>query len=499
MDVLRFFDTTLRDGEQSPGCSMHMEEKLEMALQLERLGVDVIEAGFPMTSPEDFASVAKIAGAVRNCEIAALSRAVERDIRTTYDALRTAAQPLLHVVLATSDLHLEHKLHMTREQALERTAAAVALARGLTPRVEFSAEDASRSDPAFLLSVFQAAARAGATVLNIPDTVGYATGEEMERLVRFLRERIDDPAVVLSVHCHNDLGQAVSNTLAAVRGGARQVEVAVNGIGERAGNAELAAVAMALATRRDVYGVDVRLHTRELVRTSKLLSTIIGRSVPPNMPVVGQNAFAHESGIHQHGVLNDRATYEVLRPEDVGMVQDQIVLGKHSGRHAFETRLEELGYQLGAAALDEAFERFKALCDRKKNVYDKDLEALLGAREAVISPLSYQLERFVVNSGSNISATAVVMLRQGDTVFEEVAKGDGPIDAAFSAIRLIAGVDYELDHYALQSVTQGRDALGEVVVKLRHGAHSVTGRGLSTDIIEASLKAYINAINKTIG
>ena len=496
MSYVRIFDTTLRDGEQSPGCSMHIGEKLDMARQLERLRVDVIEAGMPVCSPEDADAVRRIASAVRGCEIAALSRCVGADIEQTWEAVQKAASPLLHVFLATSDLHLREKLHMSREAALDCIRTSVRRAAQLAPKVEFSAEDASRSDPAFLLEAFRAAAQSGARILNIPDTVGYASPAEMQALVRQLREGIDED-VILSVHCHNDLGLAVANSLAGVLGGAGQVETAVNGIGERAGNAALASVVMALRTRPDLYGAETNVDTTQLYRTSKLLSTVIGRSVPANMPVVGQNAFAHEAGIHQHGVIADRATYEIMTPESVGVYRDQLVLGKHSGKHAFAQRLSDLGYTLSSEQLDEAFERFKVLADRKKNVYDKDIEALLGAREE-ISPLAWQLVRFVVNSGTSISATAAVTLRRGDEELEEVARGEGPIDAAFSAIRKLANVDYELDSYSLQSVTEGRDALGEATVKLRKGHHTVTGRGLSTDVIEASIRAYVNGINKVI-
>ena len=497
MRYVRIFDTTLRDGEQSPGCSMHIEEKLDVARQLERMRVDVIEAGMPVCSPEDADAVRRIAGAVQTCEIAALSRCVDSDIDLTWEAVRSAASPLLHVFLATSDLHLREKLHITREQALERIRVSVRKAASLAPAVEFSAEDASRSDPGFLIQAFRAAAEEGASILNIPDTVGYASPSEMEALVRRIRESIPQD-VTLSVHCHNDLGLAVANSLAGVLGGAGQVETAVNGIGERAGNAALASVVMALKTRPDLYGAELGVNTTQLYRTSKLLSTVIGRSVPANMPVVGQNAFAHEAGIHQHGVIADRATYEIMTPESVGVYRNQLVLGKHSGKHAFAQRLNDLGYTLSPEGLDEAFERFKTLADRKKNVYDKDIEALVGTQEQP-SPLSWTLVRFVVNSGTSISATAAVTLRRGDEEMEEVARGEGPIDAAFSAIRKLAGVDYELDSYSLQSVTEGRDALGEATVKLRKGRHTVTGRGLSTDVVEASIRAYVNGINKVIG
>ena len=498
MRKIQIFDTTLRDGEQSPGCSMNIHEKLELARQLERLGVDVIEAGFPIASPEDFESVKIIAQEVRSCRIAGLCRAVKGDIDCAWQALQGHPDPLLHVFLATSDIHLEAKLHKTREEVLAQVKEMVAYARALCPNVEFSAEDASRSDRDYLVQVFEAAQEAGAGVLNIPDTVGYAAPAEMEELVRYVKAHLKNPdKVVLSVHCHNDLGMAVANSLAGMQGGAGQIECTVNGIGERAGNAALEEIVMAIRTRSQLYGCQTGVQTRQIYRTSKLLSTITGVSVPPNKAIVGDNAFAHESGIHQHGVMNNRLTYEILPPESVGIYQNRMVLGKHSGRHAFEERLDQLGYRLPEAVLEKSFEKFKALADRKKIVTDRDLEALVSSSRYQIAE-TYTLESFVINSGTVISATAVVKLLKDGESKEHVARGEGPIDAAFKAIDRIVKQSFPLKNYAIQSVTEGEDALGEVVVKILRGDEIITGRGLSTDIIEASIRAYLNAFNKAV-
>ncbi len=498
MRKIQIFDTTLRDGEQSPGCSMNIHEKLEIAHQLERLGVDVIEAGFPIASPEDFESVQKIAQEVRSCRIAGLCRAVKGDIDCAWEALKDHPDPLLHVFLATSDIHLEAKLHKTREEVLAQVQEMVAYARSMCPNVEFSAEDASRSDRDYLVQVFDAAQQAGASVLNIPDTVGYATPAEMEELVRYVKTHLKNPdQVVLSVHCHNDLGMGVANSLAGMQGGAGQIECTINGIGERAGNAALEEIVMAIGTRSNLYDCQTGIHTRQIYRASKLLSTVTGIPVPPNKAIVGVNAFAHESGIHQHGVINNRLTYEILSPESVGIYQNRMVLGKHSGRHAFEERLDQLGYRLPEAVLEKSFEKFKVLADRKKTVTDRDIEALISSNRYQITE-TYTLESFVVNSGTVISATAVVKLLKNGESKEHVARGEGPIDAAFKAIDRIVKQSFPLKNYAIQSVTEGEDALGEVVVKILKEDEIITGRGLSTDIIEASIRAYINAINKAI-
>ena len=496
MRKIKIFDTTLRDGEQSPGCSMNIHEKLEMARQLERLGVDVIEAGFPVASPEDFESVEKIAHEVQGCQIAGLCRAVRGDIDCAWEALKDHPNPLIHIFLATSDIHLEAKLHKTREEVLAQVKEMVAYAKSMCPNIEFSAEDASRSDRDYLVQVFDAAQQAGASVLNIPDTVGYATPAEMEELVRYVKAHLKHPdQAVLSVHCHNDLGMGVANSLAGMQGGADQIECTVNGIGERAGNAALEEIVMAIKTRADIYGCETGIDTRQIYRTSKLLSTVTGVPVPPNKAIVGANAFAHESGIHQHGVINNRLTYEIMSPESVGIYQNRMVLGKHSGRHAFEERLDQLGYRIPEQMLEQSFEKFKVLADRKKIVTDRDIEALISSNRYQI-PETYTLDSFVVNSGTVISATAVVKLVKDGEGKEHVARGEGPIDAAFKAIDRIVKQNFPLKNYSIQSVTEGEDALGEVVVKILKGDEIITGRGLSTDIIEARIKAYINAINK---
>ncbi|MHB8054492.1 MAG: 2-isopropylmalate synthase [Candidatus Aminicenantales bacterium] len=493
--TLAIFDTTLRDGEQSPGCSLDAAEKLEIARRLERLGVDVIEAGFAAASPGDFEAVRSIAAEIRTCGVAALARARTEDIEAAAQALKGAARPRLHTFIATSPIHMQHKLKMPPEKVLEAAVRAVSLARNLCPEVEFSAEDATRSDFEFLARIVEAVLKAGAAVVNIPDTVGFTTPDEFGALIRELRGRVPglDRATV-SVHCHNDLGLAVANTLAAVRAGASQVEGTINGIGERAGNAALEEILMALRTRKDQYRVTYRADTREIMRTSRLVSALTGSYVPPNKSVVGANAFAHEAGIHQHGVMSERLTYEIMTPESVGLAENRLVLGKHSGRHAFEDRLRRLGLVLDAAELDRAFVRFKDLADKKKNVSDADLEALALNRTRVDS--GYRLDRFIINSGNTIPATATIRLASGSDQMEDVASGDGPIDAAFKAIEKIVGRPFSLEDFRLSAVTEGEDAQGEAVLRLRSGAQIAGGRGLSTDIVEAGILAYLNAVNK---
>lgn len=496
--TIKIFDTTLRDGEQSPGCSMNLHEKIEMAKQLERLRVDTIEAGFPVSSPEDFTAVKTIAETIKNCSVAGLARSIKSDIETAYNAVKASQNPIIHIFLATSDVHMRYKLKMTPDEVLQRTVESIAYAKTLCNNIEFSAEDASRSDREFLAKVFSAAINAGATTINIPDTVGYAVPSEMFDLVTYIKNNtanIDKAAI--SVHCHNDLGMATSNALAAVKAGATQIECTVNGIGERAGNSSLEEVVMALRTRGDIYGCETNIATKQIYRTSKLLSTITGVPVAPTKPIVGANAFVHESGIHQHGVLCEKSTYEIMSPETVGVLQNSMILGKHSGRHAFEDRIEEMGYKISPKKLDKAFEKFKILADKKKMVTDKDIEALIGMGEVEI-PQYVQLSSYVVSSGSNINASASVKIIKDDVEIEKVAMGEGPIDAAFKAIDKVANIKLELVSYSIQSVTEGEDALGEVIVKLERNGQPVTGRGISTDIIEASLKAYVNGINKAM-
>lgn len=499
--IVKIFDTTLRDGEQSPGCSMNLSEKLELARQLERLGVDVIEAGFPVSSPDDFDAVKAVSSMLKTASVAALTRCVENDVRRTWEAICGAKSPRLHLFLATSDIHMEYKLRMSREQVLERTREMVTLAHSLCPDVEFSAEDASRSDRDFLVAVFDTAIAAGASTINIPDTTGYATPGDMFELVSYVKTHLNNSQVDISVHNHNDLGMGVATTLESIRAGATQVECTVNGIGERAGNAALEEIVMALHTRPDYYDCHTNIDTRQIYRTSKLLSTIIGVGIPPNKPIVGANAFAHESGIHQHGVMANRKTYEIMSPDTIGIYQNKMVLGKHSGKHAFVDRLTELGYILPEEEIVEAFERFKVLADRKKDISDRDIEALLvGTSAQAAFKETFRLKSFVINSGTIISATAVVRLERVETgeEIEHVARGEGPIDAAFKAIDRIVKMKSQLENWTIQAVTEGEDALGEAISKIKCNGHLVTGRGLSTDILEASIKSYLSAINKAI-
>lgn len=494
--TVHIFDTTLRDGEQAPGCSMNLQEKVEVARQLEKLGVDVIEAGFPAASPGDLAAVKAVAAVVKNSTVAGLCRALEKDIDAGWDALAKAASPRIHTFIATSPIHMEHKLRMTPDQVLERAVAAVSYAKRFCTDVEFSAEDASRSDPAFLCRVFEAVIRAGATVVNIPDTVGYAIPEEFGQLVRYVKEHTPNIAEArIAVHCHNDLGLAVANTLAAAVAGADQLECTINGLGERAGNASLEEIAMGLRTRKDLLDLTCRLDTTQIYATSRLVSQVTGVRVQPNKAVVGENAFAHEAGIHQHGVMANRATYEIMTPESIGLPKNRMVLGKHSGRHAFEDRLKDLGFQLDTLAVDEAFAQFKVLADKKKVVSDRDIEALVVGSAAMV-PETYKLDRWVVNSGSSLSATSTIRLQHKDGTFmEKVAVGDGPIDASFKAIDSILGKELELDSFELGAITGGEDAQGEATVKISFDGRRWNGRGISTDIVEAAIKAYVAAIN----
>ncbi len=499
MRRIKVFDTTLRDGEQSPGCSMNLSEKVEMARQLEKLGVDVIEAGFAIASPMDFKSVQKIAKAVSRCTVASLARCTRGDIDAAWDAVKEAAHPRIHVFLATSDIHMEYKLQMTREQVLQRISDMVAYARSKCTDVEFSAEDASRSDRAFLAQCYSNAVAAGAATLNVPDTVGYSTPQEMGDLIRYLREHVAGVEKVdISVHCHNDLGMAVANTLSCIQAGAAQVECTVNGIGERAGNASMEEIVMALHTRRDFYGAETSINTRQIYRSSKLLSNITGVPIPPSKAIVGANAFAHESGIHQHGVIANAQTYEIMNSTDVGVPQNTMVLGKHSGKHALREKLESMGYELSDEELESVFARFKAMADKKKNITGSDLEALVLHRRNNINP-TCRLVSHVVNAGDSIPNTSFVRLKRDDQVMEEVAIGSGPLDAAFKAINRMLDMDVRLESFSLNAVTDGEDAIGEAVVKVSAGGgESYTGTGLSTDILESSIRAYVNGINKII-
>ncbi len=496
MGRIKIFDTTLRDGEQSPGCSMNLQEKLQVASQLEKLGVDIIEAGFAISSPGDFESVKSIAGLVKNCTVASLSRALEKDIDAAWDAVKIAADPRIHTFIATSPVHMEYKLKMSPEQVIERTAAMVKYAAKYTSNIEFSCEDAMRSDPDFLVRVCDAAIKSGAKVLNIPDTVGYTTPAEMKAMIEYLIANVpDSDKVEFSVHCHNDLGMAVANALGGVQGGALQIECTVNGLGERAGNTSLEEVVMAIKTRLDLYVEPPRIDTKQIYRTSKLVYNIIGQSAPHNKPIVGANAFAHESGIHQHGVLANKSTYEIMTPESVGIQTNQMVLGKHSGKHAFSERLRELGYDLPDDQIIDVFGKFKELCDKKKTVTDGDIEALVSNTEIVDG--KYKLVSFDVKTMGKVGVCSSICLKKDDEFVEQQSLGDGAIDALYAAIdKIVCPPEHVLDKFNISAVSEGKDTLGEVTLKLQSGGKTYSGRGLSTDIIEAGIMAYLNAINK---
>lgn len=498
---ISFFDTTLRDGEQSPGCSMNKREKLILAKQLERLGVDVIEAGFAAASVGDFESVQMIANEIKNSTVAVLSRTVKEDIDRAWEAVKGAARPRIHTFIATSDIHMKYKLKMEPEEVIKRAVEMVAHASSLCPEVEFSAEDATRSKPEFLAEIFDRVIMAGAKIINIPDTVGYTTPNEFYDFIMDVRNKskyLD--TVQISVHCHNDLGLAVANTLAAAVAGATQFECTINGIGERAGNAALEELVMIMDVRRDIYGYDFNIDTKEIMKTSSLLSTITGVNVQPNKAIVGANAFAHESGIHQHGMLSNRETYEIMTPESIGLTTNKMVLGKHSGRHAFRDRIETMGYDLTEAELNEAFEEFKALADKKKDIFDRDIDAILTKRiDHDHDEDRYKLVRFVINSGNTITTTASVVLNIEGEDKEGISFAGGPVDAAFSAMQKCLDKDVVLEDYSLQSVTEGTDALGYATVRLRHNGRHYSGRGVSIDVVEASINAYIDAVNKING
>jgi 2-isopropylmalate synthase len=491
-----FFDTTLRDGEQSPGSSLNASEKLEIAHQLARLGVDVIEAGFPASSPGDFAAVQAIAREVKGPVICGLARCVESDIRTCWDAIKDADRPRIHTFVSTSNIHLEHQMRATREEVIDLTRRMVGLSVSLCPGdVEFSAMDATRSDVDFLATVLQTAIDAGATTINVPDTVGYTLPTEYAALMDSLYQKAPGlKDVVLSVHCHNDLGLAVANSLAAVERGATQVEVAVNGLGERAGNAALEEVAMALVTRADIARRPVNIVTSEIFRTSRMVSSYTGQMVQANKAIVGKNAFAHESGIHQDGLLKERTTFEIMHAKDIGLTESDIVLGKHSGRHALRTHLAELGIHLEGAELDEAFRRFKEIADKKKEVTSADLEALVGEeireREDV-----YSLDHFYVSTGSDIISSGQVGVRKEGEPRAGRAFSGGSVESIFLAIDDAVGVSGKLMDYQVRSITSGKDSLGEVRVVVEVDGKRYAGQAVSIDVLEASAKAYVRALN----
>ncbi|TDB39554.1 MAG: 2-isopropylmalate synthase [Actinobacteria bacterium] len=500
-DRVQIFDTTLRDGEQSPGASMNTEEKLEIARQLVRLGVDVIEAGFPISSPGDFESVRKIGAEVGDAVVVcALSRAIPNDIEVAVDALATAKRPRIHTGIGVSESHLRDKLRISEDEALERAVAAVKFARNLVGDVEFYAEDAGRAVPEYLYRVIQAVVAAGATVVNIPDTTGYAYPEVFGSLIGGLIENVDGiENAIVSVHCHNDLGMATANALAGVKAGARQVECTVNGIGERAGNTALEEVVMALKQRPDVFGADTRINTREITRTSRLVSSISGILVQPNKSIVGANAFAHSSGIPQDGVLKERSTYEIIDPADVGVGGSSIVLTARSGRHALKHRLGDLGYELQDAEFDRVYSAFLELADKKKEVYDEDLEALVGESERTLNEV-YHLAQIHFTSGEPGIPTATVELvtQEGEHLIDS-SHGTGPVDAVYKAINRIVDVENDLTEFRVEAVTRGIDALGEVTIRIKSGDGRIfTGRGAHSDIIVASAKAYTNALNRLL-
>jgi 2-isopropylmalate synthase len=495
---ITMFDTTLRDGEQSPGASLGLSEKIAIAHQLAKLNVDVIEAGFPISSPADFEAVSRIAAEVRGPVICGLCRAVEKDIEAGWNAVKHSPRPRIHTFIGTSNLHIEFKFRSTKADVLQRAVSAVRFARERCDDVEFSAEDATRADLDYLRDVVEAVIEAGATTVNIPDTVGYTTPWEMYDTIRYLFDNVPNISrTVISVHNHDDLGMSVANSLAAIRAGAGQVEGAINGMGERAGNAALEEIVMAIHTRGDMLECETGVATEEIMKTSRMVSNLMGFVVQPNKAVVGANAFAHESGIHQHGVIMNRQTYEIMKPEDVGVSESALTLGRRSGKHGLRKRLEDLGYDIDEARMDAIYERFLQVADRKKQVYDEDLEWIM--REATDTlPAVWSLVNLQTTAGQQTMPTATVRLsREGEEV-QDAACGNGPVDAACKAIERITGIEVTLEDYSLRSVTVGQDAMGEATVRVRRNGHETIGRAASTDIIEASAKAFLNAINRLL-
>ncbi|PIU41200.1 MAG: 2-isopropylmalate synthase [Candidatus Omnitrophica bacterium CG07_land_8_20_14_0_80_42_15] len=490
------FDTTLRDGEQAPGCSLTVKEKIEIAKQLESLGVNVMEAGFPISSPGDFEAVKAIAKLMKKATICGLARCMPKDIDAAFNAVKYARHNRVHVFLATSPIHMKYKLKKTPAEVLKIAEWAVKYARKKIREVEFSAEDAGRSEKEFLYKVVETVIDAGATIVNIPDTVGYMTPYEFGKLIKDIRENVTNiDKAMISVHCHNDLGLAVANSLSAVKNGAGQVECTINGLGERAGNASLEEIVMAIATRKDYFQAVTSINTKEIYKTSRLVSKLTGVNVQPNKAIVGSNAFAHEAGIHQDGVMKKRTTYEIMKPEDIGIKGSNLVLGKHSGRHAFSSRLASLGYDLKQESIEKAFNRFKSLADKKKQVYDEDIVAIVEDEITEI-PETYKLEYMHITSGTKTIPTGAVKLKYKGSIVQGASNGDGPVDACYKAIDKITKIKGKLLDYSLKAVTSGKDAVGEVTVLARFGKDVVSGRGASTDIVEASVKAYVNAINK---
>ncbi len=493
------FDTTLRDGEQAPGCSMNLEEKVVLARQLAKMGVDVIEAGFPIASPGDFEAVRTISEEIKGPIICGLARTADTDIDRAWEALQVAERARIHTFIATSEIHMRDKLKMGPDRVLEEVDRAVRRAHSYCEDVEFSAEDATRSDWEYLVKVYNAAVKAGASTLNVPDTVGYTTPAEYAELIRFLVEKVEGSEKVrFAVHCHDDLGLSVANSLAAIRAGARQVECTVNGIGERAGNTAMEEVVMALRTRGEFFGgCDTGINAKEIYHSSRLLSQVIGINVPPNKAIVGDNAFAHEAGIHQHGMLSNRLTYEIMTPESVGRGSTELVLGKHSGRHALAERLRTLGFDPEKVDFDEVFRRFKDLADAKKTVYNEDIEALVTDQLLRVVEY-YKLENLSVTTGTFVTPTATVELAVDGESLKQAAMGDGPVDAVFKAIKTITDTQARLLRYQVNAITSGMDAQGEVAVTLEADGMRVIGQGADLDILVASAKAYVHALNKLI-
>ena len=499
MDMVTVFDTTLRDGEQSPGATLTQVEKLEIARQLESMGVDVIEAGFPISSDGDFESVKAIAAEITRSTVCGLARCTPKDIDRAGQAVRGAAKPRIHVFCATSKIHRDHKLKMDKAEILKLAVTSIQQAKAFTSDVEFSPEDASRTELEFLEEITHAAVEAGATTVNLPDTVGYAAPRAYGEIFSYLLKKLPvlrEKKVVLSAHCHDDLGLAVANSLAAIEGGARQVECTINGIGERAGNAALEEIVMALRTRADFYNADTKIDSAKIYPTSRMVSTLTGLAVQRNKAIVGENAFAHEAGIHQDGILKYRQTYEIMDPATVGIAKNSLVLGKHSGRHAFKDRVTFLGYKLSDAQVESAFLKFKSLADKKKEVFDEDIEALVDEQLEVTGSL-WELASLQVTAGRSTVPTATVAIRDSSGAeLQDAAIGDGPVDAIYSAIQRLTGVRVSLVDYRIRSISKGKEALGEAQVELEHAGRTVRGRGLSTDILEASALAYLAAINR---
>jgi len=497
VDKIYIFDTTLRDGEQSPGASLNPNEKLEIAKQLSKLHVDIIEAGFPMSSPGDFEAVRLIAQTIEGPTICALARARKEDIIRAWEAISPSKKPRIHTFISASDIQIEHQLHKTREEVLEITKEMVALAKSYTSDVEFSPMDATRANIEYLYQIIEVAIDAGATVINIPDTVGYAIPEEFANLIKNIIHNVPNISkVVLSVHCHNDLGLSTANSLAAIRAGVRQVECTLNGIGERAGNASLEEIVMSIKTRGDFFGVKTDVDTTQIYKTSRMVSHYTGIPIQPNKAIVGANAFAHESGIHQDGFLKERTTYEIMTPQSIGLPSSKIILGKLSGRHAFKNRLEELGYEISGKEFEKAFEIFKKTADKKKEITDRDIEAIISDEVQIVEEL-YSLDSLEVLCGNKIVPTAKIKLitAKGE-VLEATAEGSGPVDAAYKAIDKIVNSNSKLVEFSIQAVTGGIDAMGEVTIRIESDGKKFIGRGADTDIIVASTKAYLNAINR---